>query len=194
MIWREAMKLKSLIEAGEPERLATGFQFTEGPVWMADGYLLFSDIPANIMYKWTPESGAEVWREPSGNSNGLTRNSDDLLLACEHGNRRVSRTNPAGTVETIAGAYQGKRLNSPNDVVVKSDGSVYFTDPPYGLTTLGPDEGQELDFHGVYRLSPDGQTLTLLADDYDCPNGLCFSPDESILCGNDTARMLRSRF
>lgn len=175
------MKLKSLIEAGEPERLATGFQFTEGPVWMADGYLLFSDIPANIMYKWTPESGAEVWREPSGNSNGLTRNSDDLLLACEHGNRRVSRTNPDGTVETIAGAYQGKRLNSPNDLVVKSDGVIYFTDPPYGIQ---PEE-KEQPHNGVYRILTDG-LLELMADDFERPNGLAFSPDESILYIDDS--------
>lgn len=175
------MKLKSLIEAGEPERLATGFQFTEGPVWMADGYLLFSDIPANIMYKWTPENGAEVWREPSGNSNGLTRNSDDLLLACEHGNRRVSRTNPDGTVETIAGAYQGKRLNSPNDLVVKSDGVIYFTDPPYGIQ---PEE-KEQPHNGVYRILTDG-SLELMADDFERPNGLAFSPDESILYIDDS--------
>ncbi|HIG47553.1 MAG TPA: SMP-30/gluconolactonase/LRE family protein [candidate division Zixibacteria bacterium] len=175
------MKLKSLIEAGEPERLATGFQFTEGPVWMAGGYLLFSDIPANIMYKWTPESGAEVWREPSGNSNGLTRNSDDLLLACEHGNRRVSRTNLDGTVETIAGAYQGKRLNSPNDLVVKSDGVIYFTDPPYGIA---PEE-KEQPHNGVYRILTDG-SLELMADDFERPNGLAFSPDESILYIDDS--------
>jgi gluconolactonase len=175
------MKLKSLIEAGEPERLATGFQFTEGPVWMAGGYLLFSDIPANIMYKWTPESGAEVWREPSGNSNGLTRNSDDLLLACEHGNRRVSRTNPDGTVETIAGAYQGKRLNSPNDLVVKSDGVIYFTDPPYGIA---PEE-KEQPHNGVYRILTDG-SLQLMADDFERPNGLAFSPDESMLYIDDS--------
>ena len=175
------MKLKSLIEAGEPERLATGFQFTEGPVWMAGGYLLFSDIPANIMYKWTPESGAEVWREPSGNSNGLTRNSDDLLLACEHGNRRVSRTNPDGTVETIAGAYQGNRLNSPNDLVVKSDGEIYFTDPPYGIQ---PEE-KEQPHNGVYRILTDG-SLELMATDFERPNGLAFSPDESMLYIDDS--------
>lgn len=175
------MKLKSLIEAGEPERLATGFQFTEGPVWMTDGYLLFSDIPANIMYKWTPENGAEVWREPSGNSNGLTRNSDDLLLACEHGNRRVSRTNPDGTVETIAGAYQGNRLNSPNDLVVKSDGVIYFTDPPYGIQ---PEE-KEQPHNGVYRILTDG-SLELMATDFERPNGLAFSPDESILYIDDS--------
>ncbi len=175
------MKLKSLIEAGEPERLATGFQFTEGPVWMAGGYLLFSDIPANIMYKWTPGNGVEVWREPSGNSNGLTRNSDDLLLACEHGNRRVSRTNLDGTVETIAGAYQGNRLNSPNDLVVKSDGEIYFTDPPYGI----PPEEKEQPHNGVYRILTDG-SLQLMADDFERPNGLAFSPDESILYIDDS--------
>jgi len=133
------------------------------------------------MYKWTPESGAEVWREPSGNSNGLTRNSDDLLLACEHGNRRVSRTNPDGTVETIAGAYQGNRLNSPNDLVVKSDGVIYFTDPPYGIS---PEE-KEQPHNGVYRILTDG-SLQLMADDFERPNGLAFSPDESILYIDDS--------
>jgi len=146
------------------------------------------------MKQWILESGMVNFRVPSGKSNGLTYDTQGQLIACEHANQRVSRTETDGTVVTIASHYNGKQLNSPNDVVVKSDGSVYFTDPPYGLTTLGPDEGQELDFHGVYRLSPDGQTLTLLADDYDCPNGLCFSPDESILYVNDTARMPRSRF
>ena len=129
------MKLKTLIEPGDPERIATGFQFTEGPVWMPGGTLLFSDIPASRIYKWTPDRGeqVEVWREPSGNSNGLTVDRQGRLVACEHGNRRVSRTEGDGTVVTLADRYRGGRLNSPNDVVVKSDGTVYFTDPPYGI-------------------------------------------------------------
>jgi len=167
----------------EPEQIATGFQFTEGPVWHPDGYLLFSDIPANVIAKWKPDSKVETFREPSGNSNGLTYDRQGRLIACEHGNRRVSRTEPDGTVVTLADRYQGKRLNSPNDVVVKSDGSIYFTDPPYGVQ---PDQ-RELDFQGVYRLASDG-TLTLLVDDFDRPNGLAFSPDETILYIDDTTR------
>ena len=171
------------------EKLGTGCQFTEGPLWNSKGeFLLFSDIPANEMKKWTPESGIVNYRVPSGKSNGLTYDRQGRLIACEHGNRRVSRTEDDGQVVTIASHYGGKRLNSPNDVVVKSDGSVYFTDPPYGLTaeygTLGE---QELDFQGVYRLSPDGASLTLLVDDFDRPNGLCFAPDESILYINDSS-------
>lgn len=171
------------------ERLGTGCQFTEGPVWNSKhGFLLFSDIPANQMKKWTPETGIINFREPSGKSNGLTYDKQGRLIACEHANRRVSRTKADGEVVTIASHYDDKRLNSPNDVVVKSDGSIYFTDPPYGLTaeygTLGE---KELDFQGVYRLSPDGNSLTLLIDDFECPNGLCFAPDESILYINDSS-------
>ena len=177
------MKLKSLIEAGDPEQLATGFQFLEGPVWHPDGYLLFSDIPAARIYKWTGGDQAEVWRESSGQSNGLTLDLEGRLLACEHGNRRMSRTARDGTVEAIAERYQGRRLNSPNDVVVKSDGTIYFTDPPYGIQP----EQREQPCNGVYRILTDG-TLELLLDDLDRPNGLAFSPDESILYIGDSAR------
>ena len=169
------------------EQLATGCKFTEGPLWHSIGrYLLFSDIPENKIRRWDEESGMTVFRDPSGNSNGLTYDRGGHLIACEHGNRRVSRTTADGDVLTIASHYEGKRLNSPNDIVVKTDGSIYFTDPPYGLSR-GLEK--ELDFHGVYRLSPDGEDLTLLVDDFDRPNGICFSPDESILYINDTKRM-----
>ena len=177
------MKLKSLVSSGDPERLATGFQFTEGPIWMPDGYLLFSDIPADRIFKWSSAGGLEVWREPSGNSNGLTIDLEGRLVACEHGNRRVSRTEPDGTVTAVAEHYEGKRLNSPNDVVVKSDGTIYFTDPPYGIQ---PEEREQA-CNGVYRILPDG-TLELLADDFDRPNGLAFSPDESVLYIDDSPR------
>jgi gluconolactonase len=183
------MKLNSLVESGDPQRLALGFQFTEGPVWMPDGYLLFSDIPADRIYKWTPDIGSagkgklEIWREPSGQSNGLTIDRQGRLIACEHGNRRVSRTEADGTVNVLADQYQGKRLNSPNDIVVKSDGSIYFTDPPYGIE---PEE-REQPCNGVFRILPDG-TLQLLADDFDRPNGLAFSPDESVLYIDDSPR------
>jgi len=177
------MKLKSLIEPGDPEQLATGFQFTEGPVWGPDGALHFSDIPANRIYRWTPDDGPTVWREPTGNSNGLTLDRQNCLIACEHTGRRVSRTEASGTVVSLADRYAGKRLNSPNDVVVKSDGTIYFTDPPYGIK---PEE-REQPCNGVYRIRPDG-TLELLLDDFDRPNGLAFSPDESILYIDDSPR------
>ncbi len=186
----------NLVDADERvENLGTGCQFTEGPVWNSEGkFLLFSDIPANRMKKWSPETGIIDFREPSGKSNGLTYDRQGRLVACEHANRRVSRTEVDGEIVTIASHYEGKRLNSPNDVVVKSDGSIYFTDPPYGLSaeygTLGE---RELDLQGVYRLSPDGNSLTLLVDDFDCPNGLCFAPDESVLYINDSSARMHVR-
>jgi sugar lactone lactonase YvrE len=181
------MPIDSIIHSGaEVERLAGDFQFTEGPVWHPDGYLFFSDIPANTIYQWTPGSPqATVYREPSHHSNGLTLDRQNRLLACEH-DRRVSRTEPDGTVIPIAERYQGNRLNSPNDIVVKSDGSIYFTDPPYGLPKQS--EGKELDFNGVFRLATDG-TLTLLDDTFVRPNGLAFSPDEKTLYVDDSAEM-----
>jgi gluconolactonase len=177
------MKLKTLVEAGDPERLATGFQFTEGPVWMPDGFLLFSDIPADRIYRWSPGEGLAVWREPSGHSNGLTIDGAGRLIACEHGNRRVSLTMANGSVTVLADSYRGKRLNSPNDVVVKSDGTVYFTDPPYGIK---PEEREQL-CNGLYRILTDG-SLELLVDDFDRPNGLAFSPDQSVLYVDDSPR------
>jgi gluconolactonase len=183
------MKLKSLIEPGDPERIATGFQFTEGPIWHPDGYLLFSDIAASRIYKWTPDGTVSIWREPSGMSNGLTFDRERRLIACEHGGRRVSRAEPDGTVVTLADRYRGKRLNSPNDVVVKSDGTIYFSDPPYGLAPPhGPSvQEQEQPCNGLYRITPDGE-LELLIDDFDRPNGLAFSADESVLYVDDSPR------
>ena len=177
------MKLNNLIERGNPEKLAGDFQFVEGPIWQADGSLLFSDIPANRIYRWTPDGGAQVWREPTGNSNGLTLDGEGRLIACEHSGRRVSRTEADGTVAAIASHFNGGKLNSPNDVVVKSDGVVYFTDPPYGIQ---PEE-REQPVNGVYRIFKDG-TLDLLVEDFDRPNGLAFSPDESILYIDDSPR------
>ena len=188
---RDEQLLKFVDSEAPVEQLATGCQFTEGPLWhAAERFLLFSDIPANKMRRWDADAGMTVFRDPSGKSNGLTYDKGGHLIACEHANRRVSRTTADGQVLTIASHYEGKRLNSPNDVVVKSDGSIYFTDPPYGLSAAyGVESEKELDFQGVYRLSPNGDTLTLLVDDFDRPNGLCFSPDESILYINDTERM-----
>lgn len=163
------------------EKVAVGFEFTEGPLWHPEGFLLFSDIPANTIYKWTPNEKPKIFRRPSGNANGNILDRQGRLISGEHGNRRVSRTEKDGTVVTLASHYQGKRLNSPNDLVVKSDGSIYFTDPPYGISS----EQEELGFYGVYRLAPDG-TLSLLVKDFVRPNGIAFSPDEKKLYVNDS--------
>ena len=167
-------------------KLAGGFQFTEGPVWVAEGdYLLFSDIPANRIYRWSKAEGASVWREPTGNSNGNTLDRQGRLITCEHSNRRVTRTEKDGSVIVLASQFGWKRLNSPNDLVVKSDGTIWFTDPPYGIKP----EMQEQPKQYVFRLDPNG-ALTVLADDFDRPNGLCFSPDESLLYIADSSREL----
>jgi sugar lactone lactonase YvrE len=174
-----------IVGDAEVEKVSDGFQFTEGPVWMTEGYLIFSDIPADTIYKWSPgQAEAEVYRRPSGHSNGLTLDRQGRLLACEH-DRRVSRTEPDGKVLTLAARYRGKRLNSPNDIVAKSDGGIYFTDPPYGLP--GQSEGKELEFQGVYRIEPDG-SLVLLDASFERPNGLAFSPDERVLYVDDTSK------
>ena len=169
------------------EQIATGFEFTEGPIWCGD-YLLFSDIRRNRIIRLCMRSqGPEIttFRSPSGYSNGLTLDKIGRLIACEHSTRRVTRTEVDGTVSVLAERYEGRRLNSPNDVVVRSDGSIYFTDPPYGLKDLTV--WKELSFNGVYRFAPDGE-LVLLADDFDRPNGLAFSPDESVLYIDDSSR------
>ncbi len=169
------------------EHIATGFGFAEGPVWCKD-YLLFSDIPRDRIIRWRMRAeGPEVttFRSPSGNSNGLTLDRNGRLIACEHSTRRVTRTEVDGSVSVLAERYEGLRLNSPNDVVVRSDGSVYFTDPPYGLENLTT--WKELPFNGVYRVAPDGE-IVLLVEDFDRPNGLAFSPDEAVLYIDDSAR------
>ncbi|MCH9009188.1 MAG: SMP-30/gluconolactonase/LRE family protein, partial [Chloroflexi bacterium] len=167
--------------------LATGFGFTEGPIWRGD-HLLFTDIPNSRIVRYqVAEEGPVVstFRYPSGNANGMTLDGDGNLVTCEHSNRRVTRTDDMGNITVLANRYEGKRLNSPNDVVVKSDGALYFTDPPYGLP--GHTQGKELDFNGVFRIGGDGE-LTLLIDDMDRPNGLAFSPDEQKFYVADSAR------
>jgi sugar lactone lactonase YvrE len=169
------------------ETLASGFLFTEGPVWdAAQGCLHFSDIPANTIHQWRPDAGASVFRTPSGKSNGLTRDREGRLIVCEHAGRRVARIEADGSVTTIVSHYRNCCLNSPNDVVVKSDGFIYFTDPPYGLNPVyGVAERPELDFAGVYRVAPDGSDIAAVATNC-TPNGLAFSPDETLLYVADT--------
>ncbi len=170
--------------SGTVERLAAGFYWAEGPQWFGDGrYLLFSDIPNNRILRWDDCNGGLVeFRKPSNHANGLARDRQGRLLACEHGTRRVTRTEHDGRITVLADAYRGKRLNSPNDIVCRRDGSVWFTDPPFGI--LGWWEGEpatpELP-HGVYRIDGHSAELTLVLDDLQGSNGLAFSPDESLL-------------
>jgi len=175
---------KYRIGTAKVERLATGFRWAEGPVWFGDGrYLLWSDIPNDRILRWDDETGAvTAFRKPSNNANGNTRDRQGRLLTCEHLTRRVTRTEYDGTITVIADRFEGKRLNSPNDLVCRSDGSIWFTDPPFGI--LGNYEGRvapaELPTH-VYRVDPAAGRLTVVAADLERPNGLAFSPDESIL-------------
>lgn len=174
------------------EQLAEGFDWAEGPVWIKDGgYLLFSDIPRNSVIKWKEGEGVSLFMKPSGytgvvdympepGSNGLTVDAQGRVIFCEHGDRRVSRLEKDGGKKTLVDSYQGKRLNSPNDAAYKSNGDLYFTDPPYGLPKNFDDPRRELDFCGVYRLSQNGE-LTLLTRDMTRPNGIAFSPDEKTL-------------
>ena len=167
------------------ERLWTGSRWGEGPVWLGDvRCLLWSDIPNNRVLKWEEETGAvSVWQKPSNNANGHTRDRQGRIIACEHGGRRVVRFEYDGSVTVIADRFQGKRLNSPNDVVVKSDGSIWFTDPPFGTYAFYEGEKAVAELPATHTYRVDGQTgeITCVSDDVNHPNGLAFSPDESIL-------------
>jgi gluconolactonase len=182
--------LDKIISTSEPiKELASGFGGdlgpAEGPVWIKEGgYLLFSDIHNNRRMKYSPGQGVSVFLEPTNRANGLTRDLQGRVLACEHDTRRVTRRELDGSLTVIASSFQGRRFLRPNDVVVKSDGAIYFTDPG------GPEvpEQWDLTHTGVYRVSPDLGTLTLLVSDFIVPNGLAFSPDESILYINDSRR------
>lgn len=166
------------------EQLASGMRWAEGPVWIGDGrYLLVSDIPNNRILRWDEASGlTTVFREPSNFANGLVRDRQGRLLACEHLGRRVTRTEYDGSITVLADSLDGKRLNSPNDIVCKSDGSIWFTDPPFGIggNYEGDKASPEIP-HAVYRIDPGAAKLAVMADDLSGPNGLCFSPDETQL-------------
>ena len=184
--------LDAIVPAGARlEKVAGNFVFTEGPVWAKPGYLLFSSPNTNVIYRWSPIGRVEVFRAKSGysgfdigkytqpGSNGLTFDPNGLLTMCQHGNRRIIRVNPHGDIAVLADAYKGKRLNSPNDLVYRSDGTLYFTDPPFGLPGLFDDPNKELPFSGVYRVK-DGD-IALVTDELAGPNGIAFSPDEKYL-------------
>jgi gluconolactonase len=169
-------------------KLADGFRWLEGPVWFADHrFLLFSDIPNDRIMRWTEAGGVSVFREPSRFANGHTRDREGRLIGCLHRGRAIVRTELDGRVTTLVDRFEGKRLNSPNDVVVKSDGSIWFSDPPYGIHTdyEGGKQTQELPAN-LYRFDPADQSLRVVAGDIPGPNGLCFSPDESLLYVTDT--------
>jgi gluconolactonase len=172
------------------EKLGTGFLFTEGPLWHPTGkFLLFSDMPGDHLRRWSAADGVTTFRKPCSMSNGLTYDRQGRLLACEHATSRVTRTEPDGRIVPIATHYQSKELNSPNDIVCRSDGGIYFSDPPYGrMKFYGLERPRQLDIQGVYRVGPDPATPELLVDDFDRPNGLCFALDERRLFVNDTAR------
>ena len=182
------------------EKIADGFIWAEGPVWNRSGhYLLFSDVPNDRIVKWKAGEGTSVFLQPSGysgtdpftgrepGSNGLTYDKEGRLVFCQHGDRRISRIEKDGSRTTLIDNYQGKRLNSPNDLIYKSNGDLYFTDPPYGLPKTFDDPKKELPFQGVYRLARDGK-LTLLTNELKAPNGIAFSPDEKKLYVSDSVR------
>ncbi len=175
----------------ELTQVASGMAFCEGTHWVAEGsYLVWSDIPNNRIMRWSESDGASIFREPCGNTNGHTTDLEGRILSCETSGRRVSRTEPDGSVVTVADRYRGGRLTSPNDIVVKSDGTIWFTDPDYGALhpELGHGRGPEQDRNRLYMQTPATGELVAVNEDFDKPNGLAFSPDESVLYVGDTGR------
>src|SRR6185436_18461557 len=178
------------------ETLVSGLGFGEGPAWHRDGWLVFSDIAGNRLRKWAPKTKtASVYREPSNKTNGNIWDADWRLVSCEHATSRVVRLEPGGAVTVLASHYEGKELNSPNDIALSRDGHAYFSDPTYGRIRedVGVLRDLQLSFRGVYRIESPGK-LRLLADDFEMPNGICFSPDFAHLYVNDTKRMHIRRF
>lgn len=177
---------KAVAPDAKLQRLATGMQFTEGPVWVAaeGGFLVFSDIPSDELKKWTAKDGVTTFRKPSQNANGNTLDREGRLISCEHSGRRVSRLEKDGTLVTLVDQFEGKRFNSPNDADVKSDGTIWFTDPDYGLG------GKPHDYDGcfVFRFDPKTKALSVVAKDFDKPNGIAFSPDEEKLYVADSGK------
>ncbi len=187
--------LRELIDpSAEVERIATGFNFTEGPIWNREGqFLLFSDMPGDVRRRWSESGGVEEVMKPSNKCNGMVYDAQGNLLVCEHVTSSLVRERPDGTRETLARHYQGKELNSPNDVITRSDGTIYFSDPSYGrMPGFGLEREQDLSFQGVYRMGPNGGEPELVVgeDEFEQPNGLCFTPDESQMYINDTPRAL----
>ena len=183
-------ELLRLINRDAPvEQVCTGFQFSEGPIWNPkEQCLYFSDMPSDIRRRWSAQGGVVEVRNPSNRCNGMTYDAAGNLYVCEHLTSSLVMETPAGEPKVVASHWQGKELNSPNDVVVRSDGAVYFTDPTYGrMPVFGLERKQELDFQGVYRVARGG-ALHCEANDFDQPNGLCLSPDERRLYVNDTTR------
>ncbi len=176
----------------ELETITSGHRFLEGPAWHPyEKHLRFSDIMGNATLQWSASSGLNIYRANSHMANGNTYDRQGRLLSCHHASSRVTRMDDDETMTVLASHYQGLELNSPNDIVVKSNGAIYFTDPPYGRESkVGIPRDCALDFHGVYRLDPGDNALTLLTRDFNRPNGLCFSPDESLLYINDTPESL----
>ena len=190
MIEVNSPRLLDLVaEDASVDRICTGFQFTEGPIWHpGEQCLYFSDIPADTRRRWSAAEGASDVRQPNNKGNGMTLDADLNLYVCEHVTSSLVRETRSGERQVLASHYRGKELNSPNDVVVKSDGQVYFSDPWYGrMPVFGEERERELGFQALFRIAADG-TLHCEADDFDQPNGLCFSPDESLLYVNDTTR------
>jgi gluconolactonase len=187
----KASAMRELVpEGAELERLGTGFTFTEGPLWNPDGFLLFSDMPGDVRRRWDEQDGVREVANPSNKGNGMTFDLDGRIVICEHVTSSVVRMDPDGSGsgrEVLASHYGDKELNSPNDVVVSSDGTIYFTDPTYGrMPGFGIEREQDLDFQGLYRIPAGGGDPELLVDDFGQPNGLCFTADERLLYVNDT--------
>jgi gluconolactonase len=187
--------LLELVDAdAEVEPIGSGFTFTEGPIWNAEGeFLLFSDMPGDVRRRWSEADGVSEVMRPANKCNGMVYDAGGNLLVCEHTTSSLVRERPGGERETLATHFRGKELNSPNDVVTRSDGTIYFSDPWFGrMPVFGIERERELGFQGVYKIAPGGGDLELVVpeDQFEMPNGLCFSPDESLLYINDTPNAL----